>query len=100
MAKEKMVLVAGMMVPESKVAGRLNALSNGHRIKSDKDAALAATRRDETEKMRKAGWSEDEIRQHFLAEDAATARSHGFFEPATRIKRTPAGTYAPGIMFH
>lgn len=97
---EKMVCVAGMMIPESKVEGRMSALANGRRIKAEKEAALAATRREEKEKMRKAGWSDDEITQHFLAMENEEARSHGFFEPTPRIKRTSELPYGPAVMFH
>lgn len=83
---EKMVCVAGMMIPESKVEGRMKALANGRRIKSEKDAALAATRNEEKRKLREDGWTEDEISQHFLAQNAETAASHGFIRPARSVK--------------
>ena len=97
---EKMVCVAGMMVPESKVAGRLQALANGRRIKSEKDAALAATRQEEIEQMHKAGWTDDEIRQHFLEREAEEAKAHGFINVTPRIKRTSELPFGSGIMFH
>ena len=97
---EKMVCVAGMMIPESKVEGRMKALANGRRIKSEKDAALAATRREETEQMHKAGWTDDEIRQYFLAREAEEAKAHGFIQPTPRIKRTSELPFGSGVMFH
>ncbi len=97
--KEKMVLVAGVMVPESKVAGRLNALANGCRIHNEMTSALKETRQDEVRQMREAGWKEDEITQHFLQENAETAASHGFIRPA-RVFRAPKVNFGPGVMFH
>ena len=97
--KEKMVLVAGVMVPESKVAGRLNALANGRRIHNEMTSALKETRQDEVRQMREAGWTEDEITQHFLQENAETAASHGFIRPA-RVFRAPKVNFGPGVMFH
>ena len=97
--KEKMVLVAGVMVPESKVAGRLNALANGCRIHNEMTSALKETRQDEVRQMREAGWKEDEITQHFLAQNAEMAASHGFIRPA-RVYRVPKRNYGNGLMFH
>ncbi|MBQ4400237.1 MAG: hypothetical protein II830_02955 [Alphaproteobacteria bacterium] len=97
--KEKMVVINGVAVPMSKAEGRLRALANGRRIKAEKDASLAATRRDEIEKMRKAGWSEDEIRQHFLTENAEVAASHGFIRPARSV-RAGKRQWGPTMMIH
>lgn len=97
---EKMVCVAGMMVPESKAEGRMKALANGRRIRAEKDTALAATRREETEQMRKTGWTESEITQHFLSREAEEAKARGFIYPSPRIKRTSELPFGPGVMFH
>lgn len=96
---EKMVVINGMMVPESKAEGRMKALANGRRIRAEKDTALAATRREETEQMHKAGWTDDEIRQHFLTENAEVAASHGFIRPA-RSFRAGKRQWGPTMMIH
>jgi len=49
--------------------------------------------------MREAGWTKDEITQHFLQENAETASSHGFIRPA-RAFRAPKVNYGSGVMFH
>lgn len=96
---EKMVCVAGVMVPESKVAGRLNALANGRRINKEMTAALNETHQDEVRELREKGWTKDEITQHFLARNAEEAASHGFIRPA-RAFRAPKVNYGNGLMFH
>lgn len=98
-SNEKMVVINGVAVPMSKAEGRLRALANGRRIKAEKDASLAATRREETEQMLKAGWTESEITQHFLVQNAETAVSHGFIRPARSV-RVGKRQWGPTMMIH
>lgn len=98
---EKMVVINGVSVPMSKAEGRIKALANGRRIKDEKDASLAATRREETEQMRKAGWADSEITQYFLSRENEEARSHGFIQPTPRTYRAPKVPFVGGgVMFH
>lgn len=96
---EKMVLVEGVWVPESRAAGRRAAKAEEKRRYAATAAALAQTHREDVERLRRDGCSESEITQYFLAEDAATAESHGFIHPARSIK---AGKrqWGSGLMFH
>ncbi len=96
---EKMVCVSGVMVPESKVAGRLNALANGRRIKSGLNASLKETHQDEVRQLREAGYTDDEIALHFNAQNAEIAASHGFIRPA-RVFRATKKQWGPTMMFH
>lgn len=96
---EKMVLVEGKWIAESKAEGRRAAIANGRRINIEMKAALSETRRDEVRELREKGWSEDEISQHFLARNAEEATSHGFIRPA-RAFRAPKVNYGPSLMFH
>ena len=96
---EKMVLVEGMWIAESKAEGRRAALANGRRINQEMTTSIRETRRDEVRQMRENGWTEDEITQHFLQENAEVASSHGFIRTA-RAFRAPKVNYGPGVMFH
>lgn len=96
---EKMVLVEGKWIAESKAEGRRAAIANGHRIHKAMTAALSETRRDEVRELREKGWTEDEITQHFLAQNAEVAASHGFIRPA-RVFRATKKQWGPTMMFH
>ena len=96
---EKMVMVCGMLVPESKVEGRLAALAKGQKINKAMNDSLKEPRREEVRELREAGWKEDEITQKFLLENAEAAASHGFIRPA-RVYRAPKKNYGNGLMFH
>lgn len=85
-SNEKMVVINGVAVPMSKAEGRLKALATGRRIHNEMTSALAATRNEEIREFREKGWTEDEITQHFLQENAETAASHGFIRPARSVK--------------
>ncbi|MBQ8481080.1 MAG: hypothetical protein IJ532_00925 [Alphaproteobacteria bacterium] len=99
MKTEKMVCVAGVMVPESMVEGRLKALANGRRIHNEMVSAITATRQDEIRELRKAGWKDDDINLHLAAQNNEAAASHGFIRPARTIK---AGKpqWGPTMMIH
>ena len=96
---EKMVMVCGMLVPESKVEGRLMALAHGREINQAMNNSLRETRRNEVRQLREDGWKEDEITQKFLQENAEFSASHGFIRPA-RVYRAPKRNYGNGLMFH
>jgi hypothetical protein len=97
---EKMVCVAGVYVTADKVEGRLQALANGRRIAAAKNASLNETRKDEIRELKDAGWTDAEITQKFLLEEAETAKSHGFIHPTPRTYRAPKVPFGGGVMFH
>lgn len=97
---EKMVVINGVAVPASKAEGRMKALANGRRIRAEKDAALAATRREEKRELRENGWTDSEITQKFLVEETEMARARGFIQTTSRIKRTSELPFGSGLMFH
>lgn len=94
---EKMVMVCGMIIPESKVEGRRAALAHGRRIQATMQASLRETRQDEIRQLREAGWKEDEITLHLNAASAETAVSHGFIQPA-RVVRECKRQWGPTMM--
>lgn len=96
---EKMVLVEGKWIAESKAEGRRVAIANGRRIKSDLNASLKETHQDEVRQLREAGYTDDEIALHFNAQNAEAAASHGFIRPA-RVFRETKKQWGPTMMFH
>lgn len=96
---EKMVLVEGKWIAESKAEGRRAAIANGRRIKSDLNASLKETHQDEVRQLREAGYTDDEIALHFNAQNAEAAASHGFIRPA-RVFRETKKQWGPTMMFH
>lgn len=60
MAKEKMVLVTGMLIPESKKQARLNALAFGRQIREDSAKAKAEAREEEIQMMLRQGYTRSE----------------------------------------
>jgi len=94
---EKMICVAGVMVPESKVEGRRAALAHGRRIQADMQASLKETRQEEIRQLREAGWKEDEITLLLNAASAEAAVSHGFIKP-TRVIREIKRQWGPTMM--
>ena len=97
---EKMVLVEGVWTPESKAEGRRAAKADQRRRHAAMEAALQKTRDEEVNELREAKWTDDEIRQYFLAREAEEAKAHGFIQPTPRIKRTSELPFGPGVMFH
>lgn len=94
---EKMVCIAGMLVPASKVEGRRAALAHGREINQAMNDSLKETRRDEVRQLREAGWREDEITLHMNASMAEEAVSHGFIKP-TRVIREVKRQWGPTMM--
>ena len=97
---EKMVLVEGMWIAESKADGRRAAKADERRRHNEMLAALSKTRRDEVRKLKDENWSEADITQKFLREETEAARSRGFIEVTPRIRRTSELPYGEAIMFH
>ena len=97
--KEKMVLVEGVWVIESKAAGRRAAKAEEKRRYAATAAALAQTHQKDVEKLRSEGCTESEITQHFLAENAEVAASHGFIRPARSVK-VGKRQWGPTMMIH
>lgn len=97
--KEKMVLVEGMWIAESKAAGRRAAKAEEKRRYAATAAALAKTHQKDVEKLRREGCTESEITQHFLTENAEVAASHGFIRPARSV-RAGKRQWGSGLMFH
>lgn len=92
---EKMVLVEGKWIAESKAEGRRAAIANARRIKSE----LKEAHQDEVRQLREAGYTDDEIVLHLNAQNAEAAASHGFIRPA-RVFRETKKQWGPVMMFH
>ena len=75
--KEKMVWVAGMLLPESKVEGRLASLKATREEKKSIQEQEAARRAEETEELRAAGWSTADINSYFLTQKLNTMENMG-----------------------
>ena len=86
---EKMVNVAGLFVPESKVQARLDALAHGRKIHEEMLQVQRELRAEETRDLLEKGYSQVEInnlmRQRHLED--FEARGFGVSKRVVRVKR-------------
>ena len=78
MTTQKMIWVAGMLIPESKKEARLQALQFGKEVRESAAAAREAAKAAETEMMLKQGYTQREIEDIMFVDGLKDLERRGF----------------------
>ena len=78
MTTQKMIWVAGMLIPEEKKEARIQALQFGSEIRKSAAAAREAAKAAETEMMLKQGYTQREIEDIMFVDGLKDLERRGF----------------------